>query len=310
MPAIYIYKYNRFVDGVIARINKMLGKSYDPVRVKLDALEYKSKKTTVKATNKNHKKKGSKGSKKRKQQQQQPQQLQKKNKIGDNEKKIEEPMTNKMGEMTVAREENRIKNEENASRESSFVLISKTGPTLIEETKNLTSELRAASTNKQKTKKKTTSSGGATAGGGQKKKKKNKKNGTQVSRATLFGLSTIRRNGDVTVNVLKDRTLLKSNFLMGPLTLRVERETGKGARREVKSATATTAEMFGRLNMKIMHGGSATLQTIRVLQPKSVRVDSADNHDKTREYVWKRSANIATMVTRKLATVVKSLLKQ
>lgn len=35
MPQIYITKYNRFVDAVLNRINRMLGKQYDPVRVKL-----------------------------------------------------------------------------------------------------------------------------------------------------------------------------------------------------------------------------------------------------------------------------------
>lgn len=35
MPQIYVSKYNRFVDAVLNRINRLLGKQYDPVRVKL-----------------------------------------------------------------------------------------------------------------------------------------------------------------------------------------------------------------------------------------------------------------------------------
>lgn len=56
MPAVYISKYNRFVDNIIARINKILGKSYDPVRVRLQST---TKKTTTKRRNNSTKKKTS-----------------------------------------------------------------------------------------------------------------------------------------------------------------------------------------------------------------------------------------------------------
>lgn len=49
---------------------------------------------------------------------------------------------------------------------------------------------------------------------------------------------------------------------------------GSGAKRELKSATATTAEMHGILNLKIVHGGAATLHSIKVLQPKQVNQHS------------------------------------
>lgn len=45
---------------------------------------------------------------------------------------------------------------------------------------------------------------------------------------------------------------------------------GRGAKKELRSATATTAEMTGRLNLRVMHGGAATLHSIRVMQPKQV----------------------------------------
>ncbi|KAK9746343.1 hypothetical protein QE152_g6153 [Popillia japonica] len=84
---------------------------------------------------------------------------------------------------------------------------------------------------------------------------------------------------------------------------------GRGTKRELKSATATTAEMFGRLNLRIVHGGAATLHSIKVLQPKQVRVDSVDNHEKTKEFMWRRSARLAKVVSRKLAAAVKSMLQ-
>lgn len=45
---------------------------------------------------------------------------------------------------------------------------------------------------------------------------------------------------------------------------------GRGVKRELKSATATTAEMHGKLSLRIVQGGAATLHAIRVLQPKQV----------------------------------------
>lgn len=51
MPAIYISKYNRFVDNVIGRINRVLGKSYDPVRVKMPTTSTKNNKAKGKKGN-------------------------------------------------------------------------------------------------------------------------------------------------------------------------------------------------------------------------------------------------------------------
>lgn len=38
----------------------------------------------------------------------------------------------------------------------------------------------------------------------------------------------------------------------------------------MRTATATTAEMYGKLNLKVIHGGDATLNSIKVMQPKQV----------------------------------------
>lgn len=45
---------------------------------------------------------------------------------------------------------------------------------------------------------------------------------------------------------------------------------GRGAKKELRSATATTGELIGRLNMRVLNGGAATLHSIRVHQPKQV----------------------------------------
>lgn len=85
----------------------------------------------------------------------------------------------------------------------------------------------------------------------------------------LYGLSTLTRQGNVRVNAAADHTTVKSNFLLGPLVLKVEKAFGRGAKRELKSATATTTEMIGRINLRIVNG-AATLHSIKVQQPKQV----------------------------------------
>lgn len=66
VPAIYVAKYNRFVDNILGRINKILRDNYDPVTVKLTDPTSSSKSKTKSSTKKKSKKTGTKkhGSKK------------------------------------------------------------------------------------------------------------------------------------------------------------------------------------------------------------------------------------------------------
>lgn len=167
------------MDNIIGRINRILGKSYDPVRVKLQAPQTNKKTTKRKKSNKRK---------------------------TNNNKKREEVIinkSNKMGEIQISRAI------ESEAREPAYVLISKNGSTdnaKIESNSTAVPELRASG----KSKKNKTKS---------KQSKKSAK-----ARATLFGLSSIKRDGDVTVSVMSDHTTVKSNFILGPLTLRVEKE--------------------------------------------------------------------------------------
>lgn len=119
-----------------------------------------------------------------------------------------------MAEIEVARAH------ESEVREPAFVLVSKAGELVTRKT-NGTVEIRSTTSNKTKKNKNRTKS----------KTKKNKtkastKNGKQAPkvRATLFGLSSLRRDGDVNVHTMTDHTTVKSDFVLGPLTLRVEKE--------------------------------------------------------------------------------------
>lgn len=124
--------------------------------------------------------------------------------------------------------------------------------------KNKSSHRRKTSTKRQPLTKQTSS--------GQKKSR---------ARGTLYGLSTLRRQGNVRVNVMGDYTTVKSNFVLGPLVLKVEKAFGRGSKRELKSATATTTQMIGRISLRIING-AATLHSIKVQQPKQVPSNNLD----------------------------------
>lgn len=57
-------------------------------------------------------------------------------------------------------------------------------------------------------------------------KQKNTK-GRPRAKATLYGLSTIKRDGNVTVNIMSSHTTIKTRFLVGPLMLKVEKQVSQ-----------------------------------------------------------------------------------
>lgn len=68
---------------------------------------------------------------------------------------------------------------------------------------------------------------------------------------------------------MTDYLSVRSNFVLGPLVLKVEKSFGRGAKRETKRATATTTQMIGRINLRVV-GNNVTLHSIKVQQPKQV----------------------------------------
>lgn len=129
------------------------------------------------------------------------------------------------------------------------------------------------------------------------------------AKATLYGLSSLKRIGNVKVNPMGEFTTVKSNFALGPLMLKVEKTSGRNEKRDIRMATATTHEIYGKINIRVVNG-QASLHSIKVQQPKQVKVDSPDNHDRTRQYVWKKSSSIARVVSQKLRTAAKSIVFQ
>ncbi|XP_017043618.1 acidic repeat-containing protein isoform X2 [Drosophila ficusphila] len=130
----------------------------------------------------------------------------------------------------------------------------------------------------------------------------------QKAEGRLSGLASLKRVGNV--KVISDaegrNSTIKAKFTLGPLILRVEKSFKKGSVRSVKSATARTNEMMGRIKFSVLDD-RATLMSIKVQQPKQVEVESKDNHDRTREFVWRRTPKIAKLVNEKLKLAAESL---
>lgn len=136
-----------------------------------------------------------------------------------------------------------------------------------------------------------------------------KKQSVKQAKATLMGLSSLKRVGNVKVTPTADYTTVKSNFVLGPLMLRVEKNAGKNEKRDIRMATATTHEIFGKINIRVVNG-QATLHSIKVQQPKQVKVDSADDQAMTRQYVMNQSSSIARVVSQKLRNAAKSMFQE
>lgn len=93
----------------------------------------------------------------------------------------------------------------------------------------------------------------------------------QKAEGSLSGLASLKRVGNV--KVISDaegrNSTIKAKFTLGPLILRVEKSFKKGSVRSVKSATARTNEMIGRIKFSVLDD-RATLMSIKVQQPKQV----------------------------------------
>lgn len=132
------------------------------------------------------------------------------------------------------------------------------------------------------------------------------------ARGSMYGLSSLKRSGNVRITNVNDLTRIRSNFLLGPLTLKVTKSFGRGNKRELRSATATTTEMHGRIILEIRNG-MAILKTIKVQQPKQVQIETPGRqsiNNNTRDMLWKKDYNIAQVVTDKLTSVTDTLLRR
>ncbi|CAB3229999.1 unnamed protein product [Arctia plantaginis] len=311
VPAIYIVKYNRFVDNILEKMNDILRTSYDPVSVKLQPIDANKKTTKRKTTNKNKPKR--KTSNKKKNSARGSAVTEKINESTVTEAlepaKEQKDQTNEIKpvEEIIEQTQESIAVETRANKDKTGIdkakptTIKTKPPTKATKPPTKVSKPPAKITKPKPSKTKTTTKKPST----NKNKTKTSEKSKPRAKGTLYGLSSLRRTGDVAVSIMSNYTSVKSNFAVGPLILRVQKEVGRGAKKDIRSATATTAEMVGKLTLRINNEGIASLHTIKVLQPKQVRVDS--NNERTRELVWRRSARIAHVVSQKLLSASKPM---
>lgn len=207
VPPMLVTKYNRFVDSILGRINKILGRSYDPVNVHLATFDPKHNR------GKNRKRDG----------------VSRRSQGEVVLEAVSEASTN-----SSEPEENTIKPVEGLIPEAESRKQTEVG----KRTKHKDEQTKTASPR-------------------------------PGPKATLYGLSSIKRSGNVKVNPMVDYTSVKSNFILGPLVLKVEKQFGRGTKRELRLATATTQEMIGRITLRVVNG-AATLHSIKVQQPRQV----------------------------------------
>lgn len=132
-------------------------------------------------------------------------------------------------------------------------------------TKKVHNSATTANNNGNKSKLKSTSSGGGS--------NKNGKDAIAYLKAegSLSGLASLKRVGNVKLATDPEgrNSTIKAKFTLGPLILRVEKSFKRGGVENVKSATARTNEMIGRIKFSVVND-RATLMSIKVQQPKQV----------------------------------------
>ncbi|GLH01592.1 Uncharacterized protein GBIM_07695, partial [Gryllus bimaculatus] len=324
VPPIYISKYNRFVDNILERINHLLRKSYDPVNVRLNNMNgqqqknknRKSGQTKIKRKNNKNRRRGNKN--KRRNQRPRPRSAtyaimttSETSPVIRNISMVDEPVAAAVAALSQQLQSTPITEQVMLMEVSADRTPTTTPPaTTIGASKEEVPDSRARPqkrrpNNKNRRKNGTKNKNRAPANNRRKPKPKNR----PPARATLYGLASLKREGDVSVNMMSSHTTVRTRFTIGPLMLKVEKEFGRGAKKDIRSAVATTTEMTGKLNLRVRHGGAAALHSIRVLQPKQVRVESSDDHDKTREFVWSRSSHIAHLVSQKLSLATRAMLQ-
>merc|ERR1712223_1435551 len=106
-----------------------------------------------------------------------------------------------------------------------------------------------------------------------KKGKKEKEDFTEgKTLATLSGIATLRRTGDVEVMNAENHKIVKSKFNVGPLQLEVKKTVGKGKGRSVKTAKAITEKLAGKIVIKVKPDGTSHVRSVVFMKPDEVDV--------------------------------------
>ncbi|XP_026849089.1 uncharacterized protein LOC113566667 [Drosophila persimilis] len=323
-------RHNHFIDAIFSRINRIVSDNYDPFVVRLagrSAPTTAGSATTVKATNKNKATKAG-GHKKLKNTRSEPRASGSVRGSGNNQAKeedagkLQEQLMQLQSELAIKAIEKKPVASDQAAASANATTTDSDAPK---------AEVRTVSGGKSGQKKSTSTNAAGGSTQSHKHSTNKKASGTtavksgnynqpagaskagdveklQKAEGSLSGLASLKRVGNV--KVISDaegrNSTIKAKFTLGPLILRVEKSFKRGSVRSVKSATARTNEMIGRIKFSVVDD-RATLMSIKVQQPKQVEVESKDNHDRTREFVWRRTPKIAKLVNEKLKLAAESL---
>lgn len=105
----------------------------------------------------------------------------------------------------------------------------------------------------------------------QKKGKSNKRpNPPKTSHATVAGIASLVRLGDVQVVDRNGGKELRSEFKIGPVSLKVNRKFGNGKDAIVKSASAESPELTGKMHLLVAANGKAKITKFNILKPSVV----------------------------------------
>merc|ERR1712106_695825 len=118
--------------------------------------------------------------------------------------------------------------------------------------------------------------------GNSNKGNKKSKSGAQTSRASVSGIASLRRSGDVTVVNRKDGKELRSASTIGPVELNINRKFGSGKSATVRTATASATELTGQMNLYVAANGKAKITKFTIARPAVVTTSGNLNKDENK----------------------------
>lgn len=114
---------------------------------------------------------------------------------------------------------------------------------------------------------------------GRKNKSKSKRDAkgsaSRTSRASVTGIATVRRQGDVKVTNKQGGKEMRAQFTLGPVDLKVNRKFGKGKDAVTKEARAVSPELTGKLAIQVAASGKAKMTSFRINRPAIVQVEGS-----------------------------------
>jgi len=144
-----------------------------------------------------------------------------------------------------------------------------------------------------------------------KKGKKEKEDFTEgKTLATLSGIATLRRSGDVEVMNAESHKIVKSKFSVGPLQLEVKKTVGKGKERSIKTAKAITEKLTGKIVIKVKPDGTSHVRSVVFMKPEEVDVRGTLGDKKRSDLYLKRSiGQVRPMAAQRVLKMARYVMK-